>query len=111
MIICINFMGYDFCADVDYRVSYRGHKAPAYGPPKQDFPPDSVEWDIERIVISRDIPLTEEQHQLVNRGHHFTPPFEATGAFFDYLAANERINDAICEEINEYGFPEPRDHE
>lgn len=110
MIIGLTFMGFDFIADVDYRVTSYGCPAQTYGPPESCYPEEGPEWEIESIVLSRDIPLNAEQHRLVKIGHRFTPEFEATGALFDCLANLGKVNEAICEAICTDGPPDYDDY-
>lgn len=102
MIVSLNFFGEDFCAEVDYSVSRYGHPSNGWCDPGE-----AHEFEIDRIALSRDTPLSAEQHKLFKRGHRFTPQFEATGALFDVLANLDAINDAICQEIDASGPPEP----
>lgn len=90
----LNFMGEDFVADVDYRVTYWGCAAKLYGPPENCWPAEAPEWEVESIVLMWDRPggLGAE--------------FEATGALFDHLASLDAITDSICEEVSD-GPPEP----
>ncbi len=93
--IPLNFMGEEFIADVDYRVTYYG--APAQGPSycSGGEPAEGPEWEIEYIALRRDYL------------DGFGPEFEATGALFHHLANLDKISDAISEEICEDGPPEP----
>lgn len=109
MIVCLNFMGFDFVADIDYRVTSYGCDAQISGPPENCYPAEPPEWETNSILLQRDIPLTAEQHRLDKLGHRFTPQFEATGALFDCLANLEAINDAICQEIDADGPPDYSD--
>lgn len=89
----LNFMGEDFVADVDYYVSDYG------SPPIIDYvhggdPGSDPEWDILSITLMRDI-----------GGGVVGPAFEATGALFDVLAADEDLNDQIRIKIEEEGPP------
>lgn len=108
MIVFLNFFGEDFICDVDYRVLSYGCKAQTYGPAENCYPAEAPEWEIDRIALSRDVPLNAEQHRLFKIGHRFTPQFAAKGALFDCLANLDAINDAICQEICESG-PDDRD--
>ena len=91
MIVGINFMGHDFIADVDFRVTFWG--SPESGPTYSSGgePAEGPEWEIDSIVLSRD-----------ELGYP-TAPFEATGALLECLSNSEEINDAIRVEIEEYG--------
>ncbi len=109
MIVGLTFMGFDFIADVDYKVTSYGCDAQTYGPPENCYPAEPPEWEINSIVLYREELLTKEQHRLFDRGHRFTPGFEATGALFDVLANLDAINDAICEEICMDGPPDYSD--
>lgn len=99
MIVGLTFMGFDFVAEIDYRVTSYGSPAHMGSFSYPGDPGDPPEWEIESIVLSRDIPLTASEHALCDLGYHFTPQFEATGALFDCLANLDKINDAICEAI------------
>ncbi len=91
--IPIYFMGEDFIAKVDYRVTSWG--APATGPSYASGgePAEPPEWEIDSIELCWDRP------------GGLGPEFEATGELFHHLANLEKINDAIGEEVSE-GPPE-----
>lgn len=83
MIVGLTFMGEDFVADIDYRVLSWGCDAQTYGPPENCYPAEPPEFEIDRIRLYRDVPLTaEERRRKVIK----TPIFEATGALFDVLS-------------------------
>jgi hypothetical protein len=104
MIVGLTFMGFDFCADIDYRVTSYGSPAHMGSLSYPGDPGDPPEWEITSIWLYRDAPMTaaELQGKLIT-----TPIFVATGALFDCLANLDKINDAICEEIDSDGPPEP----
>jgi hypothetical protein len=104
MIVYINFFGFDFIAEVDYRVTSWGCEAQTYGPAENCYPAEPPEFEIDRIWLYRDVPLTAEEHR---RRIIKTPVFVATGALFDCLANIDKINDAIGEEIGERGREPP----
>jgi hypothetical protein len=111
MIVSLNFMGFDFIADFEYRVTSWGCDAQTYGPPENCYPAESPEWEINRIRIYRDVPLTAEEHR---RNVIKTPIFEATGALFDCLADLDAVKDAIMRDAFDisgpYGDPDDRDY-
>lgn len=90
MIVCINFMGCDFIADIDYRVTSYGCDAQTYGPPENCYPAEPLEWEINSIVLSRDETLSAEQHKL-----------------FNALSGLPAVKEAILENICENGPTEP----
>lgn len=103
MRVPLNFMGFDFVAVVDYDVTSYG--APASWSSYGGDPEEPPEWEVDSIELFRDdVPLTAEEHR---RCIVKTPLFEATGALFDCLANDDKINDAICEAISSDGPPEP----
>jgi hypothetical protein len=104
MIVGLTFMGFDFCAEVGYRVTNYGSPAHMGSLSYPGDPGDPPEWEIESIWLYRDVPLTAEEHR---RRIIKTPVFVATGALFDCLANLETINNKICEEIASDGPPEP----
>lgn len=85
MRILLNFMGEEFVAEVDYRVTFWGELA------SRDDPGAGPEWEIDSIYLYRDVSFFEPE----------PPWFEATGALFCVLANLEKINDAICESVYE----------
>jgi hypothetical protein len=93
--IPLNFMGEDFIAVVDYRVTSWGCPAQLYGPPENCYPAEPPEWEIDSIVLRWD------------RVGGLGPEFEATGELFDHMNNLDKINDAICEAICSDGPPEP----
>jgi hypothetical protein len=105
MIVGLTFMGFDFCAEVGYRVTNYGSPAHMGSLSYPGDPGDPPEWEIESIVLYRDEPPPEHLCGITS------PPFEATGALFDALANFDKINDAICEEIDSDGPPEPDDRD
>jgi hypothetical protein len=104
MIVSLTFMGFDFIADVDYRILSYGSPAHMGSLSYPGDPGDPPEWEINSIVLYRDEPPPEHLCGITS------PPFEATGALFDVLANLDKINDAICEEIAERGR-EPPDYD
>ena len=66
-----NLMGFEFVADVDWTLTYRGCPAKLYGPPENCYPAEDPEWEINSIILHLD-----------NGGNNFGPGFEATGALF-----------------------------
>lgn len=103
MIVGITFMGEDFIAEIDYRVTSYGSPAHMGSLSYPGDPGDPPEWEINSIELYRDIPLTAEEHRFrVIK----TPIFEATGALFDCLADLDKIKDEIAEEIMKDGPPE-----
>jgi hypothetical protein len=101
MIVSLTFMGFDFIADVDYRILSYGSPAHMGSLSYPGDPGDPPEWEINSIVLYRDVPPPEHLCGITS------PPFKATGALFDCLANLEKINDAICQEIDAEGPPEP----
>jgi hypothetical protein len=104
MIVSLTFMGFDFIADVDYRILSYGSPAHMGSLSYPGDPGDPPEWEINSIVLYRDVPPPEHLCGITS------PPFEATGALFDCLANLDKINDAICQEIAERGR-EPPDYD
>jgi hypothetical protein len=49
-------MGFDFLAEIEYRVTHWGCPAKTYGPPENCYPEESPEWEVESIAIWLDIP-------------------------------------------------------
>jgi hypothetical protein len=90
MIVYLNFMGEDFIAEVDYRVTYLGCAARTYGPPEDCYPAELPEWEIDSIFLLRD-----------NADKPAGPAFKATGALFVVLANLDKINDKILEDIRD----------
>lgn len=88
MEICLNFMGEDFIADVDFDIDSYGSPAHMGSLTYPGDPGDPPEFTIMSIHLRRDL-----------SGGAPAPEFEATGALFDCLCDNERIGDAICEAI------------
>jgi hypothetical protein len=97
MIVGISFMGFDFIADVDYRVTSYGSPAHMGSLSYPGDPGDPPEWEIERITLQRDVTGP------------FCPEFVATGALFDCLAELDAVKDAIMQDIAEYDGPDERD--
>ena len=97
MVFHVEIMGYDFVADVDYRVTSYGSCDTWYEPG------DPVEFEVNSIVLYRDEPLTAEEHKS---GFIKTPQFEATGALFEVL--DEFLSEKIAEQICEDG---PQDYD
>jgi hypothetical protein len=95
MNIGLELMGFDFIADVDYRVTSWGSCDSWYEPG------DPMELEIDSIVLYRDEPLSAEQHKAFNRGERFAPGFEATGELFNVLC--EKLESQIYEKANEEG--------
>lgn len=94
---CLNFMGADFLAEIELTVSDWGasatHNDPGWGP---EFYIDSITLREERI----------EWHPVDKFGYKscrewLGPPFEATGALFQTLAASRAIDDAILQTLSE----------
>lgn len=90
-----NLMGFEFVADVDWTLTYRGCPAKLYGPPENCYPAEDPEWEINSITLHLD-----------NGGNNLGPGFEATGALFELLASSREVDDAILEHIFEYGEDE-----
>jgi hypothetical protein len=93
MIVSLTIMGFDFIADIDYRVTSYGSPAHMGSLSYPGDPGDPPEWEIESIVLQRDVPPPEHLCGICS------PRFEATGALFDVLNNLDKINDAIGEEI------------
>jgi hypothetical protein len=93
MDIPINFMGEDFIAVVDYRVTSYG--APESWSSYGGDPAEPPEWEVDSIVLCWD--------RIGGLGSEF----EATGELFDHLNNLDKVNDAICEAICSDGPPEP----
>ncbi|MFA7308313.1 MAG: hypothetical protein WC026_16770 [Hyphomicrobium sp.] len=93
MDIPIKFMGEDFIAVVDYRVTSWG--APESWSSYGGDPAEPPEWETDSIFLRWD--------SMGGLGSEF----EATGALFDHLNNLDKINDAICEAICSDGPPEP----
>jgi len=84
------FLGEDFLAEVEFRVTHWGCPAKTYGPPENCYPAEAPEWEVESIAIWWD-----------KVGEDY-PMHEATGAFLDTLA--EYFAGQIEEAISEYSF-------
>jgi hypothetical protein len=69
-----NFMGEDFIAQIEYRVSYFGCRGRISGPPERCFPDEPAEFEIDNIELWPDLGVKPQ-----------TPGFLATGALFDSL--------------------------
>ena len=98
----IEMMGFEFVADIDYRVTSYGTSDSWYEPG------DPCEFEVESIVLYRDEPLTVKQHKQTYRGKRFTPAFEATGALFDHLC--EHLSEKIADQIYKDGPPQFDDY-
>lgn len=105
MIVGLTFMGFDFVADVDYRVLSWGCDAQTYGPPENCYPAEPPEWEIEAITLQRDVPPPEHLCGITS------PVFEATGALFYVLSDLDAVTDAIMQDTAEYDGPDDRDYE
>jgi hypothetical protein len=101
MIVSLNFFGFDFIADIDYRVTSYGSPAHMGSLSYAGDPGDPPEWEIGSIVLYRDEPIVAGPGILGPRSliRKAVPGFEVTGALFDVLANLDKINDAIGEEI------------
>lgn len=90
---CLNFMGADFLAEIELTVSDWGasptYYDPGWGP---EFYIDSITLREERSEWNR----TRRVYR-----HWLGPPFEATGALFQTLAASRAIDDAILQTLSE----------
>jgi hypothetical protein len=84
-----NFLGEDFLAEIEYRVTHWGCDAKTYGPPEDCYPAEASEWEVESIAIWWDIP-----------GKDY-PMHETTGALFNVLAKyfSSMIEEAISENL------------
>ena len=89
---CINFMGHEFEAEIEYCVTDPGGKAiidynnggdSGWGP----------EWDIENIYLREDKGWGD-----------LGPTFEATGKLFSVLANSTKINDAVMNDIVSWDY-------
>jgi hypothetical protein len=85
-----NFMGFDFLAEIEYRVTYWGCPAKTYGPPENCYPAEAPEWEVESIAIWLDIP-----------GEDY-PMHETTGKLLEHLS--NYFSFMIEEAIDEYEF-------
>lgn len=93
----LNFMGADFVAEIDLTIHNWGSPdRGTFGPPENYDPGWGPDFEIESIT------LREERFQ-----HHpfacwyLGPPFEATGALFQVLAASRAIDEAILSTIQD----------
>jgi hypothetical protein len=84
------FFGFDFLAEIEYRITHWGCPAKTYGPPENCYPAEAPEWEVESIAIWLDIP-----------GEDY-PMHETTGKLFLSLA--DHFAPAIEEAISEYEF-------
>jgi hypothetical protein len=109
MDVCINFMGEDFIADVDYDVTSYGSPAHLGSLSYPGDPGDPPEFEILSITLRRDIPPVKEDDGFGNQiwvRRQRPAEFEATGALFDSLCESERITDAVYEAIANDGPPD-----
>lgn len=83
----LDMMGFDFIAEVEFRVTYWGCKAQTYGPPENCYPAEGPEWEVDAIYLRDD------------RVGRIGPEFEATGALLDVLAECDAVTEAIEREI------------
>jgi hypothetical protein len=83
-------MGFDFLAEIEYRVTHWGCPAKTYGPPENCYPAEAPEWEVESIAIWLDIP-----------GEDY-PMHETSGKLLDSLA--DHFAEQIEEAISEYEF-------
>jgi hypothetical protein len=101
MDICLNFMGEDFIADVDYDIKSYGSPAHMGSLSYAGDPGDPPEFEVNSITLRRDLP--GRQNEAMRFAYPRAPEFEATGALFDCLCENEKIFAAICTAIEEDG--------
>jgi hypothetical protein len=92
VIVGLTIMGFDFVADITYRVTSWGCDAHYGSSTYPGHPAEPPSFEIDRIRLYRDVPLTAEEHR---RKVIKTPIFEATGALFDVLSELPDIKDAI----------------
>ena len=90
-----SIMGFEFVADVDWTLTYRGCPAKLYGPPEHCYPAEDPEWTINSITLHLDL-----------GGENLGPGFEATGALFEHLAESREVDERIIEYIDQYGDDE-----
>lgn len=91
----LNFMGADFVAEIDLTIHHLGSKPCTWGSPDNWDPGCDPEYDIYSIM------LREERFDPQSRKWLLGPPFEATGALFQTLAASRAIDDAILQTLSE----------
>lgn len=102
MICDINFMGFEFLCEVDYKVTSRGTR-PVYSRDPNEYDPGSPpEW------ITKSIKLYRYERTIgpgVDGPHTIRlvpcPEFEATGKLFSVLANCDAVTESIEMEINE----------
>lgn len=95
MIVGLTIMGFDFVCDVSYRVTSWGCDAHYGSPIYPGHPAEPPSFEIDRIRLYRDVPLTAEEHR---RKVIKTPIFEATGALFDVLSELPAVKETILED-------------
>ncbi len=93
MQIPFTIMGFDFIAEVDWTLTYRGSPGRLYGPPENCYPPEDPEWTINSIT-------------LYNEDSSLGQGFDATGELFFALADSRKIDEAILDYIYENGEDE-----
>jgi hypothetical protein len=78
-----SFMGFDFLAEIEYRVTHWGCPAKTYGPPENCYPAEAPEWEVESIAIALDFPHqdyiwhTTTGALFTTLADHFAPAIEA----------------------------------
>jgi hypothetical protein len=76
------FFGFDFLAEIEYRVTHWGCPAKTYGPPENCYPAEAPEWEVESIAIwldkvGEDYPMHETTGKLfVSLAHYFDAEIE-----------------------------------
>jgi hypothetical protein len=97
MQVYLEFMGFDFIADVDWVLTHKGSPPTGglNGPPENYDPGSDPEWDISTIHLQRELPMGK-----------LGPAFQATGELFKTLSRLREIDDEILAYIENHGTDE-----
>jgi hypothetical protein len=97
MQVYLEFMGFDFIADVDWVLTHKGSPPTGglNGPPENYDPGSDPEWDISTIHLHRELPMGK-----------LGPAFQATGELFKTLSRLREIDDEILAYIENHGTDE-----
>jgi hypothetical protein len=97
MQVYLEFMGFDFIADVDWVLTHKGSPPTGglNGPPENYDPGSDPEWEISTIHLQRELPMGK-----------LGPAFQATGELFKTLSRLREIDDEILAYIENHGTDE-----